>query len=224
MSPTPTVPYLPLPTSSRLQLPLSLLEASRTATGVSHFLDWSYGEPSRHARRCLPLALHRPIAVLLFVLAFGICLVGVFAAAAISFPNDFLATLFIAGIVVVALLPMVAGAIIWTSKSAIVHQKVILRTDSDQHFVLICKSWTEIDPSQVRRIGLTRTNTWSIFSGLGIPGRPFIRFGKAWAIELTTLENMTTSIELPFDKPECEWICRLLEKVFLRSNSSLREH
>lgn len=174
-------------------------------------------------KRSWKLALHRPIAILLFVLALGICMGGVFAAAAISFPNDFLVTLFIVGIVLVALLPIVSGAILWSSKSAIVHQKVILRTDGDQHLVLICKGWTEINPSQVRRVGLMRTDTWSFFSGTGIPGRPFIKFGKAWAIELTTRENMTTTIELPFDRPECEWISRLLEKVFQRP-SSAQEH
>lgn len=133
--------------------------------------------------------------------------------AEVDIGEGFVSNLLIVGITLVTIVFIVIGSFLWSGGSELKHRCVILSIVGDCVFFWSGKSWTEINMKFLKQVSVTKLETVGFYIGIGIAKRKWFRLGKAYAIELRSKERMTTTLELPFDGPECEWICGLLEEI-----------
>lgn len=161
----------------------------------------------------LPHKLLKPLVALLFILILPVIIALSMVLADSGIENEVLDNTFTGMIVCVSIFLIIIGTFLWTYSSEVKQLKAKILTNGKIIHFWSGKNWIHMAPEQLERFRIVSTKKWAYFVGIGINQRKLFRLGKAYAIEIVTQENMITTAEMPFDHPECEYICYLLKIV-----------
>ena len=157
--------------------------------------------------------LFKPLAVVSFILALAAIVGLLVTMVEMDIESEFVVYMIIGLAVLIGIILIIVGSFLWTFSSEVRRSHVRVVTDGAFIQLWSGLQWIDINPKQLQQLKVISTDTWAYFIGFGIPNRKWFKFGKAYAIEMSTKENMITTAQLPFDHPECEWVCDVLKNI-----------
>lgn len=136
--------------------------------------------------------------------------VSIFLIIYVRLLGAFLITLIIVPIIVIA-------SFLWAGSSAIRKDSVVILTDGKLVWIWSGRSrFCLIHPDDLEQVSIRKGNQYSYYVGVGIPKRRWFSFSKNYILDISLKNKTVTSLNLPFDKPECDWIAHFCEEIFVK--------
>jgi VIT1/CCC1 family predicted Fe2+/Mn2+ transporter len=124
--------------------------------------------------------------------------------------NAYLITLVIVPVIVTA-------SLLWVGSSTLRKDSVVLLTDGNLVWIWSGRSrFCLIHLEDLEQVSIRKGNQYAFYLGIGIPKRGWFSFSKNYVLDLSLKNKTITSLNLPFNAPECRWIEYLFKEVFLK--------
>ena len=127
-----------------------------------------------------------------------------------GFSNAYLITLIIVPIIVVA-------SLLWVGSGALRKDSFVLLTDGNLVWIWSGRGrFCLIHLEDLEEVNIRKGSQYAFFPGIGIPKRGLFYFSKEYILDLSLKNKTITSVNLPFDAPECRWIAHLFKEIFVK--------